>query len=411
MQASIGTDGTIGTDLTTQVTAARNGVLVVFAANGFSLASWMARLPDLKQTLSLTPGQLGLLLFAISAGALIGLPVAGRIAHRLGARRTVQLGMALVVPGLLVSAVAAALHAPFYLVMPGLFVFGLGNGIWDVSQNLEGTVVERALGRAIMPWFHAAFSGGTVVGALVGAAAVWVRTPLVLHLGVVVALTAVAVVWATRQFLPAFDDAGEPDDQPGLTGRSAWTEPRTLLVGVMVLAAAFTEGTANDWMAVAFVDGYGLDPALGVVALAVFLAFMTAGRILGTGLLDRFGRVPVLRVLFGSALVGCLLVVFGGPVLAFAGVAIWGLGASLGFPVGMSAAADDPARAHARLSVVSTIGYAAFLGGPPLLGLLGDHFGVLFALLAVGVVSTLAILVVPVARPLSGTSALRSNPS
>jgi len=411
MQASIGTDGTIETDLTTQVTAARNGVLVVFAANGFSLASWMARLPDLKQTLSLTPGQLGLLLFAISAGALIGLPVAGRIAHRLGARRTVRLGMALVVPGLLVSAVAAALHAPFYLVMPGLFVFGLGNGIWDVSQNLEGTVVERALGRAIMPWFHAAFSGGTVVGALVGAAAVWVRTPLVLHLGVVVALTAVAVVWATRQFLPAFDDAGEPDDQPGLTGRSAWTEPRTLLVGVMVLAAAFTEGTANDWMAVAFVDGYGLDPALGVVALAVFLAFMTAGRILGTGLLDRFGRVPVLRVLFGSALVGCLLVVFGGPVLAFAGVAIWGLGASLGFPVGMSAAADDPARAHARLSVVSTIGYAAFLGGPPLLGLLGDHFGVLFALLAVGVVSTLAILVVPVARPLSGTSALRSNPS
>jgi fucose permease len=172
----------------------------------------------------------------------------------------------------------------------------------------------------------------------------------------------------------------------------------------MVLAAAFTEGTANDWLAVAFVDGHQLDKALGVVALAVFLTFMTAGRILGTGLLDRYGRVPVLRILFGSAVIGCLLVVFGSPVVAFIGAAIWGVGASLGFPVGMSAAADDPARAHARLSVVATIGYTAFLAGPPLLGFLGDHFGMLRALLVVGAVSLLALLVLPAARPLKSGS-------
>jgi hypothetical protein len=76
----------------------------------------------------------------------------------------------------------------------------------------------------------------------------------------------------------------------------------------------------------------------------------------------------VLRILFGSAVIGCLLVVFGSPVVAVIGAAIWGVGASLGFPVGMSAAADDPARAHARLSVVATIGHTAFLAGPPLLG-------------------------------------------
>jgi cyanate permease len=108
----------------------------------------------------------------------------------------------------------------------------------------------------------------------------------------------------------------------------------------------------------------------------------------------------VLRILFGSAVVGCLLVVFGTPVIAFIGAAIWGVGASLGFPVGMSAAADDPTRAHARLSVVATIGYTAFLTGPPLLGFLGDHFGILRALLVVGAVSLLALLVLPAARPL-----------
>ena len=167
----------------------------------------------------------------------------------------------------------------------------------------------------------------------------------------------------------------------------------------MVLAAAFTEGTANDWMAIAFVDGHHVAQAVGVIALAVFLSFMTIGRILGVRLLARHGRVVVLRTLFGAAIVGCALVVFGHLWLAFAGAALWGFGASLGFPVGMSAAADDPRRAALRLSVVSTIGYAAFLGGPPLLGFLGDHFGVLHALTAVGAISVLAAIVAPAARP------------
>jgi fucose permease len=179
---------------------------------------------------------------------------------------------------------------------------------------------------------------------------------------------------------------------------AAWREPRTLLIGVVVLAAAFTEGTANDWVAVALSDGYGLERWVGVVGFAVFLTAMTAGRLLGTRVLDRRGRVPVLRVLFVSAVVGCLFVVFGGPVLAFVGAAIWGVGASLGFPVGMSAAADDPRRAAARMSVVSTIGYTAFLAGPPLLGFLGDHVGVLHSLLVVGAMAVVALVAIPAVR-------------
>ncbi|MFM1846405.1 MAG: hypothetical protein RIS19_878, partial [Actinomycetota bacterium] len=115
---------------------------------------------------------------------------------------------------------------------------------------------------------------------------------------------------------------------------------------------------------------------------------------------DTFGRVLVLRVLFAATLTGSLLFVFGGPVGAYFGAAIWGLGASLGFPVGMSAASDDPKRAAARISVVSTIGYLAFLAGPPVVGFLGEEVGILRALLVVGLVSVLAFLAVPAARPL-----------
>ncbi len=383
------------------VVAARNGDLLVFAMNGFAFASWMSRVPDVREILDLTPGMLSVLLLSVSAGSLLGLPVAGRIAHRFGAVASVRIGLSLAAPGIVLAALAVQFEVGRFWVMPGLFLLGLGMGVWDVAQNLEGTVIERALDKAIMPWFHAAFSGGTVLAALIGAGLVWLKVPLLVHLGVVAVLTVVAVWWGTGRFLPSqstSDDVEDAASAPAVAQRSAWSEPRTLLIGVMVLAAAFTEGTANDWMAVAFVDGHDVDKALGVLALAVFLTFMTAGRVLGAGLLDRYGRVPVLRVLFASAIVGCLLVVFGNTWLAFIGCAIWGVGASLGFPVGMSAAADDPERAAMRLSVVATIGYTAFLAGPPLLGFLGDHFGILNALLAVGAISALAILIVPVAK-------------
>ncbi len=380
--------------------SARNGDLLVFGANGFVFASWMARVPDVKQLLDITAGQLSLLLLAISVGSLCGLPMAGRIAHRFGATTTVRLGAFLTLPGIVLAAVAVELHAPLLLIAPTMVVLGLGIGVWDVAQNLEGTIVERALGRAIMPWFHAMFSGGTVVGALIGAGMTWLRVPVGVHLPAAAGVTLAAVWWGTGKFLPAFDeDAGETSSGAP-KGRSAWSEPRTLLIGLMVLAAAFTEGVANDWLALAFVEGHGLDNSMGVVALAVFLAFMTGGRILGAQLLDRYGRVAVLRVLFAAAVLGCAMVVFGTPWLAFIGAAVWGVGASLGFPVGMSAAADDPARAAVRLSVVSTVGYGAFLTGPVLIGFLGDHFGVLRALLVVGAVCLAAILVVPFARPL-----------
>lgn len=383
----------------TRVNSARNGDLMVFFVNGFAFATWMSRIPDVKQILNLTPGTLSLLLLSVSVGSLIGLPMAGKVANKYGAKSTVRMALAIAMCGETLAAVAAQIGASMWWVMPGLIMVGLGSGVWDVSMNLEGTRIETALSRAIMPWFHAAFSGGTVVAALIGAGMTALKVPIVIHVGVVVVLCVVAVLWGTAKFLPAQGQEQSEGGHGKPAVGSAWLEPRTLLIGVIVLSAAFAEGTANDWMAVAFVDGHHLSNALGVVAFAVFLIFMTAGRILGTRLLDMYGRVMVLRVLFGMAIVGCLFVVFGPTWLAFIGTAIWGVGASLGFPVGMSAAADDPTRAPMRLSVVSTIGYTAFLAGPPFLGFLGDHFGVLRAMVVVGAVSLIAILLVPVTKP------------
>ena len=182
-----------------------------------------------------------------------------------------------------------------------------------------------------------------------------------------------------------------------------WREPRTLIIGLIVLAFAFSEGSGNDWISVSLIDGYHAPAVIGTLGFAVFLTAMTTGRWFGTGLLDRYGRVTVLRGLAALAVVGLVLFVFSPYTpLAFLGALLWGLGASLGFPVGMSAAADDPAAAAGRVSVVASVGYCAFLGGPPLIGFLGDHITVLRALLVVAVLLALASVVTNALRPLPG---------
>jgi MFS family permease len=398
------------------VRAARNAVFAVFALAGIVFSSFAARIADSKAALGLSAGELGLTLFAASCGSVLALPFAGRVADRIGASRTVVTGMAASGAGLLVVGFAVDVLESRAVMAAGLFFLGMGVGLWDVAMNLEGAAVERLLGKTVMPHFHASFSGGTVVAALVGSLMSWATVPLVAHFLGALAITAVAGWWGVRSFLPRAVEADPAEggsaqaaDAPAKP-RSAWLEPRTLMIGLVVLAAAFTEGTANDWIAVAFVEGHDVPNWAGVLAFAVFLSFMTIGRIGGTRLLDRYGRVPVLRATFVLAAVGSIMVIFGNPVVAYLGTAIWGVGASLGFPVGISASADDPARAGARMSVVATIGYTAFIAGPPLLGFLGDHFTVLRALLAVTAMVFLAMLVIPATRE-SGARPQAANPA
>ncbi len=376
-----------------RLSRARNAVGLAFVLNGLCFASWVSRIPEARERFELSNGGLGALLLAIAAGSLIALPTTGAAIATYGTVRVIRVGAAFSLVGLLSAAVG--LTQDLALTVVGLFLYGLGLGVWDVAMNVEGAEVERRLGRTIMPRFHAGFSLGTVVGALVGAGLVALHAPALPHLGVVVVFSSVTVWLVATRFLPIV----EQRDHDSRSVRRAWLEPRTLAIGVMVLALAMTEGTANDWLAVALVDGHGVSHSSGVAGFALFVAAMTVGRYLGSGLIDRFGRVAMLWGTMGTAFCGVLLIVFGHslPVVAI-GIVLWGAGASLGFPVGMSAAADDPVRAAARVSVVSTIGYAAFLAGPPLLALVGDQVGTLKALLVVAVLLMPAALAVPAAR-------------
>ncbi|GAB1642397.1 MFS transporter [Krasilnikovia sp. MM14-A1259] len=383
----------------TRLERAKVAVAVTFAVNGLAFAGWLARAPAVRNDLHLSPAGFGLLLLCLSAAAIASIPLAGPLVHRTGPARAVLLGSMSVVLGLILLAAGAALGwVP--LAGLGLVFAGAGNSTWDVAMNVEGADVERRLGRTLMPRFHAGFSLGTVAGAGAGALAATAGVAVSTQLWVTAALAAAVQVIIVRQFLPQAVEHAEQRSPAGV--KQTWREPRTLLIGLIMLGFGFTEGSANDWLAISLVDGYGTSETLGAIGFGMFVTAMTVGRMFGGHALQRWGRVPVLRVTAVSALIGLLLVVSGLAVpVALVGALFWGVGASLGFPVGMSAAADDPARAAIRVSVAGSIGYAAFLSGPPLIGFLAQHVGILNALLVVLVAIALGLYASRAARPLA----------
>jgi MFS family permease len=408
-----------------QLPAATRATYVAFIGCGFGFASWASRIPQVRDRLQLTPQELGLVLLMLAAGSVVALVAAGVIVHRFSSRRTVAV-MSVVLGAALVAVGLGYLVGVVPLVM-GLFVYGFASATWDVAMNVQGAAVERLSGRAIMPRFHAGYSIGTVAGALVGAAMVALHVPVTAHLLGVGVIVAVVTPIAVRAFIPDVEPDVTPEGTEAAettvaTGGTAgalrrWLEPRTLLVGLVVLGFAFAEGAGNDWISLSIIDGYRQPAVIGALGFAVFLASMTAGRWFADGILARYGRVTVIRAQALLAIAGLLLFVFGPSVngaaivLAFTGLLMWGVGASLGFPVGMSAAADDPAAAAGRVSVVASIGYCAFLGGPPLIGYLGQHVTVLRALLAVAVVLALAMLISGALRPLPAESPSHVEPT
>ena len=375
-----------------QLTRWRNAVLAIFALCGIAIASWLARTPTIRDLLHASTAEMGWVVFGIAAGSIVGLLLSSHALATFGPRRTIVVTIIGSAIGLLIAAFGAGVQGSAVVVLFGLIIFGACNGMCDVSMNVEGAANERALGKTVMPLFHASFSGGTMAGAGLGALAARFEVPVLVHMGITAAVLVGGVLYSVTALQP-HPDAPDKDavESEGWRDRLAiWKDRRTLLIGLIVLGMAFAEGSANDWLALAMVDGHHVSNAGGAVIFGVFVTAMTIGRIAGVKVLDRYGRVPVLRATAILAVVGLIVVIFAPTPIAIIGVVLWGLGASLGFPVGMSAAADDPATAGARVSAVATIGYVAFLVGPPVLGFLGEHFGLLKALLLVLVLVGLA---------------------
>ena len=378
----------------------------LFVLAGVAMATLVTRMPALRDALDASTEQMGLVLFGLSLGSMGGILSAHAITQWLHAHRAVGLGTALVLLGWGVVAGGALWGSP-WLVFAGFVLFGVGMGWADIGMNVECAALERCLQTTLMTTLHGCFSLGTLVGALLGMAVVQAGASLGMHWGVVL-LGAVLTMFPLVGHIPnlsarpqqpeAVVAPAAPAARPSLW--AAYRQRRVLRIGLFVLAMALAEGAANDWLTLLMVDSHGFDQGQGALIFLLFTLGMVLGRFSGHRLLQRFERAALMRASALAAVGALALVIFAPhPWLAAAATLFWGLGASLGFPLALSAAGEGPEADSARnVAAAATLGYVAFLVGPPLLGFLGEHFGLRMALLPVLVMAVAAVIVAPVFR-------------
>ncbi|MFT4186606.1 MAG: MFS transporter [Micrococcaceae bacterium] len=363
----------------------RLSLFVFMFSVGFAMASWITRTPAIRDSIHASIAIMGLVLLGLSGGSMLGITSSGRLVRRFGTRPVIGIGAFFMAIGNTITAISTG-FGTISGVFLGLFISGASGGLADIALNIDGSDVENRLGKPVMPALHGCFSLGSLVGAIVGIGLTAINFPVAWHLTIGVVLMGLISIWAYLG-LPiqnSNNDTSVTEVKEVANDKSVWRDKNLLLLGVVLLALAFTEGAANDWLPLLVVDGLKYSAAQSSAVFAAFTAVMTIGRFTGVLLINRFGKQGVLFGSIITAAIGVLLVSLATqPILIILGVAFWGLGASLGFPVTISIAGDSKDRPEQRVSAVATGGYIAFLVGPPALGFLGQHYGLKTAILLV----------------------------
>lgn len=349
--------------------AARAATFVYFVLDGTLMGMWLVQIPAVEKRVGISHATLGSLLVLLGLGAFLGMQFAGRLADRLGTRVVVPAsgvlcGAALVLPGLA--------REPWALA-GALLVFGFGNGCLDVSMNAHAVHVEKAYARPVMSAFHATFSVGGVLAALLGARATAAGMCPAATLGIagtagiVIALLPARSLLTNTQTSPTSSTAPAAS-QPMAKRRAV---PRRIwILAALALMCMLCEGVANDWSALEAKNILGASASTASFAYGTYAASMTVGRLLADRVSRRFGSAAVLRYGSATGAAGLAIVAFS-PWIAttLIGWAIFGLGLSGCVPQLFSAAGHtDPAAAGANVSRVAGLGYLGLLTGPALIG-------------------------------------------
>ncbi|WP_052492732.1 MFS transporter [Leucobacter komagatae] len=377
-----------------------------FGLSGFMFSSWLGRLPAIRDHLDASTAHLSLLVLCPAVGSVIGFTVAARVLARVSVRTSLWAWLALqavaltLATALLWSGGSSVIAAGVVMVC-----YGLGFGIHDVAINVNGGDVERAASRPLMPILHAAFSFGGLLALITCSIAERWSVAFPIHLGgvavLVIGLSCIAIrqIPRTSPIEHAVVPVAASPERPARP-YVAWRSRRVLLLGLLAASISLAEGNANDWLSLSLVDEHGFSRGEAALTLSSYFAAMTVSRLAGAYLLHRFGRVPMLRLTSLCCAIGVLTVMVSHvPALTVLGVVAWGIGSSLGYPVALSAAADNRVTATQDVAAVAAIAYTTMLLGPVLVGFLGEAVGMRLAFVPLLVIVLLGTLAIGAVRP------------
>lgn len=348
---------------------------IVLGATGLTTASLLARLPEVRDIVGTTTAGIGFILLGFAIGSVTGLTFSGRLIERIGERAVIVWGFSGMLLATAIQIVALSLGSP-ELLFVAFVVSGLCQMSADVAVNVSGSALERQLARTIMPTLHAGYSIGTLIGVGIGAIGTLVGFTIEVQIGVLALVTGVAAIRGA-QYLVESARTHRNDDTERTRPPSLWRNGVVLALGAGSFAITLVEGASNDWLVLAIVDDYGESRTIGAVSYGVLMTAMIVTRLFGGRVSDAIGRARTLQLFAGIGVAGIILVIVSGNmVLAFLGSAMWGIGVALGIPLFISAAGEGPNPAR-RVAFVATLGYFAFICGPPVLGIIAQEIGLL----------------------------------
>lgn len=350
--------------------------MAVFAIQPLAFGAWLALIPQVKEALGLDKAELAFALLGMPLATVPSLQIATRIMHHFGPRRLLAAGL-VAQPFTIMLPISAGNQGALFAA---LFAMGFVTAMTQVSLNVYAGRLEKQTTAAIMGRCHGFWALGLMGGSLL--------LVLVIGFGQAVALGVIAVpsaiagvVIAVR--LPKLAGEGEGGIAPARR-RLSDLPPALYYISAFVLAIAMTEGAMSDWAAIYLAERLPEEATHAGIAVTIFAGFLAAGRLVGDALKVKLGVIGIARLTLGLAIAGLLMLILQLPIaFAYLGFACVGLGASVGFPLGVSAvAALDDTYEGANIAIMSSVAICGFLVGPPVIGSLAEAFSLRFGLLA-----------------------------
>lgn len=370
---------------------AQFAIAALFAFLGFQYATWTARLPAIASRLHLNTAEIGVLLLAVGLGAVAAFPIVAVLMRKLGSRRLASLST--LVLCLLLLALVATPSYPVLLVI--MACDGIAVACLDVAMNAQGAALEAKYQQTTMGRLHAVFSGGSLCAALFASGVTRLTPSLLAHFGAATVLLLLLVGYAWPRLLS--EDLAPEEKAPEEKAKRRFGTPSrlTLLLGAAMVFGTVTEGAMNDWSSLYLKNVANATPSLAPMGIAVFSATMVLARVFADGWRSRWGDRRI--VLVGGILAGAGLAVgllLGGVLPALLGFACVGLGIAAVTPCIYVAAATQGSNA---LTLVSTMGVAGMLAGPPVIGSVAGASSLAWGM---GIVALAAVLVTLCAIPI-----------
>ncbi len=350
---------------------------MIFFTRALLFSTWQSRGPEVLEALHLDPAQMGLLVMLFPAGGLLGILFANTLSNRFGAGKLTIVGFSLGAVSLYLLGLTVSAGNVW---LSGLCLIGMGlpMAIADFSGNLQGTEVNNRSKRSLFPAIHAAFGVGMMLAAAFSSYLIDNKIGLEFNYLVVAIVVAAGSIWAGLIFPNHVKKKISREEKiaTSILAREVWTEKRTLIIALIGFSFIMAEISAGTWLPIAL-ENSGFSGAEAASAFGWFWVVITLTRAIGGFVVDRIGR-------YGSIMLSAIITGLGISVFVFdsilhmpyLGIALWGMGLALGFPMSVNSMSDDPTRSAPRINMIITVVYISSILVGPVIGTIGQMFSI-----------------------------------